>query len=222
MAVSWLVRSTPIHQAPISDDEIVDASAPAAEAVSLVAVPIVLQEEPQEPDEAFYIFDNGSETDFSQGSQGFGTDDKLGVPLSIWNQLQANAGQLMAIGDQAQNTAREQFLLTKGKDFTDASWRWNVHITRHQQISAESRVLVYAYVGKRDSTSSELGMGVKATVVELWRLEPSGPTPTLLDRTDYRFDGFQTTQESPVIRRQYLPTIQLGVPPDEPFAEDED
>ncbi len=72
VAVGWLVRNTSLQQTPSLGEEVAGASAPADKAVSLVAIPIVRPDEPEDPDDNFYIFDNGSETDFAQGSQGFG------------------------------------------------------------------------------------------------------------------------------------------------------
>ena len=171
--------------------------------------------QPNFPDEAFYIYNNGSETDLLQGRQFFGSQDKTGVDQAVWNANQNDVVELLFIGQC--NSDREQFLTANGILLQNPNRTWQVKIDSFGTVNGETRVEVISDVGSDLEQNGGIRLGVEKTVNEIWKLDPIGSTPTLLDRSTIHFRGLYTHAESPVIPTPPWPnpTDRFG-PPEDP------
>ncbi len=148
------------------------------------------------PDDSFFVYDD-SVTDYNDGNQMHGAQDKLGVNAAIMNVFSSEVDDFIVIGDA--NAARVQNLAAIGQPVTNPQSKWRVLIDEVGIVNGQVRVKVIAsagwdveYEGRQTMESDG------AQLVELWSLDTIGSNPTLLERTKWRFNGLQTHLESPV------------------------
>ena len=163
------------------------------------------------PDDAFYIFNDGSEIDFLQGRQFFGSQDKTGIDKEVFVAHQNELDDFLYIGQL--NPDREQYLTAQGVSLQNPTRKWHVEIVEAGAVNGEMRVSVIACVGNDVEENGGIRLGIEAQVSEIWKLDTVGAMPTLLDRTTSWFNGVSTNAESP-ISHSPPPTVPFGPPAD--------
>ncbi len=169
--------------------------------------------EPSPVDDAFFIFNNGSTTDFFEGDQRFGQASKVGVDATVMNAYPNRIGDFVFIGDQ--NTTREQFLLGQGITLSDPSRTWLVYIDESGSVNGDFRVHACALVGKTESYNGGLRPHIDGQVSEIWKLQTGSGQPTLLERKLHWHNHVSTHLESPILSIPSLPagtTLGSGGP----------
>jgi hypothetical protein len=136
----------------------------------------------QEDDDPFFVFNNGDSTDFFQGFQSFGSQDKVGVNASVLSNYSGQLNNFFYIGSC--RTDREQFLIANGVALNNANRKWHVTIDLVQVVNGDVRVGVVASTGT-DIVAENNGirMSVDKTISEIWNLDLVGANPTLLERS---------------------------------------
>jgi hypothetical protein len=148
-------------------------------------------------DDPFFIFNNGSETDFFQGKQFFGTQDKVGVNSNIMTNYSNQIDDFVFIGSK--NTDREQFLAANGNAVTAPNRLWRVLVTEAGIVGGDVRVNVFTTVGADKLENNGYRMAVDGKVDEIWKLDLNGTNPVLLERSTTFHHGISTHLESPPI-----------------------
>ncbi len=133
-------------------------------------------------DDAFFVYDNGSETDPFQGDQSFGLGNKTGVNFSVMTACPNATDDFLYIGGRNQD--REQFLLAKGKLLDNPNRSWINRVCEFDLHNGEMRVKVIAIVGCDVQASHEWVSQVDGMVDEIWKLDGAGGQPVLLERTE--------------------------------------
>ena len=160
------------------------------------------------PDDPFFVFNNGSITDFSRGDQFFGSQDKVGVDATIMDSYSGELDDFIFIGTK--NAEREQFLNANGTTLDNANRKWHVIIGKAGAVNSDVRVRVVAYVGMDVEENGGKRMGIEKKVHEIWKLDPIGDQPVLLERTLDRHNGVFTHAESPIPDLTWTTGIQMG------------
>ena len=144
-------------------------------------------------DDPFFVYNNGSQTDFFHGDQFFGTQDKVGVNATVMNDYSNEIADFMFIGGRKAD--REQLLTGLGIPL-NPDRKWMVKISKAGIVNGDVRVRVIAHIGADDLNGGVM-MKVQKTVDEVWKLDLVGATPTLLDRGVEFHKGLSTYAESP-------------------------
>lgn len=164
----------------------------------------------QEDDDPFFVFDNGNSTDFFQGFQSFGSQDKVGVNASVMSNYSGQLDDFLYIGSR--KTDREQFLIANGVALNHANRKWHVTVDLVQVVNGVVRVGVVASIGT-DIVAENTGirMSVDKTISEIWNLDLVGANPTLLERSLEYHTGVSTHAELPPSNLTWSGTIPMGV-----------
>jgi len=176
----------------------------------LTATNVVLED-----DIELFVYNNGDPNDFFHGFKSFGAVDKLGVNSTVLNAHPAERDDFEAIARKKSD--REQFLVGKGILLTNEDRRWHVLVELAVTIGSDVRLNVSASVGNDVTENGGIRMGVEQTIHEIWKLDPTGNVPILLDRSLEYFDGVSTHAEVPPIDQNLTwPAGTFGFPPERP------
>ncbi|AMV31247.1 hypothetical protein VN12_03950 [Pirellula sp. SH-Sr6A] len=141
------------------------------------------QQEEKQPrlDTPFYVYGLGepTSTDFWQGSQFFGTMDKVGVLKSVMDQIPNRQADLIFIRDRKAD--REAYLTQNGIAL-DSQGLWDVGIEVTDLVNGKRRLGVTASYGKDIEINGGIGQHVVKNVTEIWELQDNGADPILLER----------------------------------------
>ena len=146
------------------------------------------------PDDPFFVYNNGSQTDFFQGDQFFGTQDKVGVNAPVMNAYSNEIADFMFIGGRKAD--RVSFLAGLGI-VPDPNYKWMVNIDEFGIVNGDTRVAVISHLGTDSSENGGTMLDVKKSVCEIWKLDFIGGQPTLIERGIRFHNGVSTYAESP-------------------------
>jgi hypothetical protein len=141
-----------------------------------------LQEEEQPRlDTPFYVYGLGqpTSTNFWQGSQFFGTMDKVGVLKSVMDEIPNRQADLIFIRDQ--KAERQEYLMQNGVAL-DSQCLWDVSVSVTDVVNGKRRLGVTASYGKDIEYNGGVGQEVVKNVNEIWELQEGGANPILLER----------------------------------------
>ena len=153
-----------------------------------------LQEEEQPRlDTPFYVYGLGqpTSTDFWQGSQSFGTMDKVGVLKSVLDQVPDRQADLIFIRDR--KAEREAYLEQNGISL-DSQCSWNIGIKVTALVNGKRRLGVTASYGKDLEYNGGIGPTVLKNLNEIWELQGVGANPILLERHSHPILATVNTQ----------------------------
>lgn len=159
-------------------------------------------------DSEFFVYNNDDVNDFFRGSQFFGTMNKLGVNSSVMNVYPDEIADFKFIASK--NSDREQFLASNGTTLTNENRKWLVEVDNAGIVGDAVRVSVIANVGSDVTENGGIRMGVEQVVCEIWKLDPIGNQPVLLDRSNEVFNGLATHTEVPASNLTWPEGIQFG------------
>ena len=146
------------------------------------------------PNDPFFVYNTGSQTDFSQGHQFFGTQDKVGVNAPVMNAYSNEIADFMFIGGRKAD--RVQFLAGLGI-VPDPNYKWMVKISKFGIVNGVTRVAVISHLGTDSPVNGGTMLDVKKIVCEIWQLDLIGGQPTLIERGIEFHNGVSTYAESP-------------------------
>lgn len=159
----------------------------------------------------FHVFDNGDPNDFSQGREFFGDQDKLGISKPILDAYPNRGAEFLSIANRHEE--RKNYLASHGRQINPQD-HWIVTFLMSGAVNDEQRVTVMALSGHNEPRmNGAIGMHVGGCVVEIWRINPPGTAPTLLDRSMERTINLNTLAEAPEEPLPELPPIDF---PSEP------
>jgi len=151
------------------------------EGSAVLTVSKLQEEEQPRLDTPFYVYGLGqpTSTNFWQGSQFFGTMDKVGVLKSVMDQIPNRQADLIFIRDQK---AERQEYLTQNGVALDSQCLWDVGISVTELVNGKQRLGVTASYGKDFEYNGGVGQDVVKNVNEIWELQDGGANPILIER----------------------------------------